>query len=129
MPCMPKLMICCTRPRTLKKKLRRQWLTQQGLLMNLEQNKNMLHPKKRLNELWIAKLSNFKENWKKQMTLLLKEAVLQWPNSKQELENWKWNWVLLNAEHPTLTKGSKNLKERSKNCNSNKMKSRRIKKG
>merc|ERR1712223_1952756 len=94
-------MICCTRPRTQKKKLRKQWLMPQGLPMNLEQNKNMLHPKKKLSELWIAKLSNFKESWKKQMTLLSKEAVLQWPNSKQELENY----------------------------NSNKMKSRRIKKG
>merc|ERR1719367_2287748 len=122
-------MICYTRPRTRKKKLRRQWLTPQGLQMNLEQNKNMLHPKKRLRELWIVRLSNFKENWKKQMTLLSKEAVLQWLNSKQELENWKWNWERLNAEHPTPTKDSKNLKGKSKNCNSNKTKSRRIKKG
>merc|ERR1712223_1726939 len=121
-------MICYTRPRTRKKKLRRQWLTLQGLQMNLEQNKNMLHPKKKLRELWIARLSSFKENWKKQMTLLSKEAVLQWPNSRQELENWRWNWVQLNAEHPTLTKDSKNLKGKSKNYNSNKTKNRRIKK-
>merc|ERR1719367_814937 len=77
-------MICYTRPRTRKKKLRRQWLMLQGLLMNLEQNKNMLHPKKKLSELWIARLSNFKENWKKLMILPSKEAVLQWLNSKQE---------------------------------------------
>merc|ERR1712223_509053 len=122
-------MICYIKPRTRKKKLRRQWLTQQDLQMNLEQNKNMLHPKKKLSELWIARLSNYKANWKKQMTLLSKEAVPQWLNSKQELENWKWNWVLLNAEHPTPTKDSKNLKGKLKNCNFNKMKSRRIKKG
>merc|ERR1719414_2536709 len=91
-------MICYTRPRTRKKKLRRQWLMQQDLQMNLEQNKNMLHPKKKLSELWIARLLSFKESWKKQMTLLSKEAVLQWPSSKQELGNWKWNWVQLNAE-------------------------------
>merc|ERR1719450_1487369 len=109
-------MICYTRLRTRKKKLRKQWSMQQDLQMNLEQNKNMLHPKKKLRELWIARLSNFKENWKKQMTLLSKEAVLQWPNSKQELENWKWNWVQLNAEHPTHTKDSKNLKEKLKSC-------------
>merc|ERR1719510_2594044 len=120
-------MTCFTRPRTLKRKPRRQWLMLPALLMNLELSKSMPVLKKRLNAHLSLKLLSLSNVWLRLMKLLPRVDVLPWLNSSPASGSWRLSLEAAKAKLVKLSRDSRRLSVVSRSSNSNKMKITRIK--
>merc|ERR1711963_1084849 len=120
-PCMLRLMTCFTKPRTLRRKLRKPWLMLQGLLMNLELSKNTPALKRRPRELLNPKLLSLTKDWLKPMKLLPRVAAMPWLSLSPASVNWRLSLEAFKARLLRLTRASKRLNVVSRSCNSNKM--------
>merc|ERR1711978_123907 len=120
-------MICFIKQRTLKRSPRKPWLMLHALLMNLELTKNILLLKRKLNALLSLKLWSLIRDWLKLMKLLPREDAMLWQNLNHASENWKLSLEAYKARLQSLTSASKKLNAVSRNFNSNRMKTTRIK--
>merc|ERR1712018_408287 len=124
---MLKLMICFHKPRTLRRKPRRQWLMLLDWLMNSDLNKSILEPKRRPSVLLRLKLLSLKADWLKLMKSLPREDVMPWLSLNHAFVNLRLNLAVFNAELLRLTRPSKRLSVESRSFNSNKMRTTRTK--
>merc|ERR1711983_257877 len=126
-PCMLRLMTCFIRPRILRKRPRKPWLMLQDLLMSSVLSKSMLLPKRKPRGPLRVQLLNLTNDLQRPMKLLPRVDAMPWLSLSLVSESLKLSLAAARAKHLKITRPSKRLSAASRNCNSNKMRTKKIK--